>query len=157
MIPYRIVHNNLTYIKSINLIIPLANLSACYNIDTKYLVITYDETKVVEILEQQFITCHQPNRQFCSITTPLQPLSNPPSCISATYAKNKAGIEKGCDLQMRNTNSTTIPTSIPPNVWMLASAPTAVSTGIMLIFTYHQHVALHLNTSIYHPIMKLIS
>ena len=36
---------------------PHGNLSACYNIDSKYLGITYDETKVVEILKQQFGTC----------------------------------------------------------------------------------------------------
>ena len=35
-----------------NLVIPHGNLSACYNTDTKYLDITYDETKAVEILEQ---------------------------------------------------------------------------------------------------------
>ena len=43
------------------LVIPHRNLSACYNIDKKYLDITYDETKAVEILEQQFTTCHKAN------------------------------------------------------------------------------------------------
>ena len=79
-------------------------------IDSKYLGITYDKTKAVEILEQQFSTCQQANGQFCSINTPLQPFANPPSCIEAIYAKNKAGIEKRCSLQIRNTNSATIPT-----------------------------------------------
>ena len=87
---------------------PHGNLSAHYNIDTKYLDITYDETKAVEISEQQFITCLQANGQFCCINAPLQPLANPPSCISAIYAKNKAGIEKRCSLQIRNMNSATI-------------------------------------------------
>ena len=77
-----------------NLVIPHGNLSACYNIDSKYLGITYDKTKAVEISEQQFITCQQANGQFCDINAPLQPLANPPSCIEAIYAKNKAGIEK---------------------------------------------------------------
>ena len=40
-----------------NLITPHKNFSACYNINSKYLVITYDETKAVEILEHQFSTC----------------------------------------------------------------------------------------------------
>ena len=35
-----------------NLVIPHGNLSACYNIDSKYLGITYDDTKALEILEQ---------------------------------------------------------------------------------------------------------
>ena len=110
-----------------------ANLSAHYAIDTKYLGITYDKTKAVEILVQQFITCQQANRQFCSINTSLQPLANPCSCIVAIYAKNKARIQKRCSLQIRNMNSATIPTLIAPNVWILASAPTAVLTGIMII------------------------
>ena len=39
------------------LVIPHGNFSPCYNIDSKYLGITYDETKAVEIAEQQFSTC----------------------------------------------------------------------------------------------------
>ena len=116
-----------------NLFIPHRNLSAHYNIDSKYLGITCDETKAVEIFEQQFKTCQQANRQFYSINTPLQPLANPPSCIVAIYKKNKARIENRCSLQIRNTNSATIPTPIAPNVWILASAPAVVSTGMIII------------------------
>ena len=157
-----------------NLVIPHGNISAHYDINTKYLSISYDETKVVEISEQQFIKCLQANRQFCSLSTPFQPLSNPPSSIAAIYAKNKAGIVKRCSLQIRNMNSATIPTPIAPNLWILASATTSESRGITLIcpdeeprfikthtpstfFTYHQHAVLHLNTFIYHAIMKVIS
>ena len=116
-----------------NLVIPHRNLSACYNIDSNYLGITYDETNAVDISKQQFITCQQANGQFCSINTHLQPLANPPSCIAAIYAKNKVGIEKRCLLQIRDTNSATIPTPIAPYVWILTSAPTAVLTGIKTI------------------------
>ena len=77
-----------------NLVIPHRNFSACYNINSKYVGITYDKTKAVEILEQQFSKCQKASRQFFSINTPLGPLANPPSCITAIYAKNKAGIEK---------------------------------------------------------------
>ena len=41
-----------------NLLIPQGNLSAHYDIDTKFLGISSDETKTIKILEQQFITCH---------------------------------------------------------------------------------------------------
>ena len=88
-----------------NLVIPHGNFSACYNINSKYLGITYDETKAVEILEQQFSICQKANRQFCSINACFQLLANPPSCITAIYTKKKAGIEKGCSLQIRNANS----------------------------------------------------
>ena len=105
-----------------NLLIPKRNLSAHYDIDTKYLGISSNETKGVEILEQQFTTCQQAKGQFCNIDAPLQPLTNPPSCITAIYAKNKVGIEQRCSLQIRNTHSATIPTPITPNLWILTSA-----------------------------------
>ena len=101
------------------LVIPHRNLSAHYNIDTKYLGITYDETKAVEISEQQFSTCQHANSQFCSFNTPLQPFGTPSSCVTAIYTKNKEGIEKRCSIQIGNTNSATIPTLITPNVWIL--------------------------------------
>ena len=46
----------------------------------------HDETKAVEISEDQA------NGQFCSLNTPLLPLTNSPTCISALYAKDKASI-----------------------------------------------------------------
>ena len=70
---------------------------------------------------------------FCSINTPPQPLANIPLCIAAIYAKNKAGIEKRCSLQIRNMDSATIPTLIAPNLWILTSATKLESTGIRLI------------------------
>ena len=97
----------------------------------RYLGISYYKTKAVEISEQQFSTCQQINGQFCSINAPLQPLANPLMCITDVCAKNKAGIEKRFSLQIRNTNSATIPTQIAPNVWILTSAPTVVLQGIM--------------------------
>ena len=38
-----------------------------------------------------------------------------------------------CLLQIRNTNSISIPMAIAPNVWILTSAPSAATTGIALI------------------------
>ena len=54
-----------------NLVIPHGKFSACYNIDSKYFGITYDETKAVEISGQQFSTHQKANRQFYNIYTPL--------------------------------------------------------------------------------------
>ena len=87
----------------------------------------------MEILEWQLSTCQKANRQFCSINAPLQPLADPPSCIADIYAKSKAGIGKTCSLQIRNTNSATIPTLIASNVWILTSTPSAVLTGLTII------------------------
>ena len=46
----------------------------------------------VELSITQFQVCQAANGQFCSITTPFQPLVNPPLCVSALYTKNLAGI-----------------------------------------------------------------
>ena len=116
-----------------NLLIPWGNLSAWYDIDTKYLVILYDETKAIEILEQQFTTYPWANGQFCKIDAPLQPLVNPPSCITAIYAKNKAGIECWCSLKIRNTHSTSIPTPIASNLWILTSGTELDPAWVTLI------------------------
>ena len=53
--------------------------------------------------------------------------------FTAIYVQNKAEIDKRCSLQIKNTNSVTIPTPIAPNVWILKSAPTVVLPGIMMI------------------------
>ena len=132
-VPIQYCAQQLEIYRVFNLIIPHGNLSACYNIDTKYLDISYDKTKAVEISEQQFITCQEASRQFCSINAPLQPLANLSTCIAAIYAKNKTGIEKGCSLQTRNTNSATISILIVPCLWILRPAMKSESTGITLI------------------------
>ena len=86
----------------------------------------------VDISEHQFHMCRDASGQFCNIDTPLQPLANPPSCITALYAKNTASINMRCSLQIRSTSSVSIPTSIAPNIWILTSAPSAVTTEITL-------------------------
>ena len=92
------------------------NFTACYEVDTKYLRITQDETMAVEISYQQYSTCKAANGQFCNIYTPFQPLANPPSCITALYSKNSASIATRCSLQVRKAHTVSIPTLIAPNV-----------------------------------------
>ena len=70
--------------------------STLYDINTKYLGITKDETMAVELSITQFQVCQEANGQFCSIPSPLQPLANPPSCVSALYARNPAAITSQC-------------------------------------------------------------
>ena len=45
-----------------------------------------------ELSITQFQACQDANGQFCRITTPFQPLANPPSCIAGLYAKSKVDI-----------------------------------------------------------------
>ena len=99
-----------------NLSIPHGNFSAHYSINNRYLGIMHDETKTVENSEDQFKTCQKANGQCCSLNTPHLPLANPPTCVSALYAKDKASIQERCSLQISKASSVGIPPSIPPDV-----------------------------------------
>ena len=84
--------------------IPHGNFTAHYDITTKYLGITKDETMAVELLPHQFQICQAANGQFCTIPTPFQPLAKPPTCLSAFYTRNSASITSRCSLQIKKTS-----------------------------------------------------
>ena len=88
----------------------LGNYSAHYDINTRYFGVTTDATMGLELSTTQFQICQQANGQFCHISTPFQPLANPPTCIAALYAKSKAGIASKCSLQLHKTTTTVLPT-----------------------------------------------
>ena len=123
----------LSIYKIFTLDIPHRNFTAWYDIITPYLGVTQDETMAVEISQHQFSICQAANRQFCNIYTPLQLLANPPSCITALYAKNATSISNRCLLQIRKPQSISLPPQITPNMWILTSAPSTVTTAITLI------------------------
>ena len=79
--------------------IPNGNYSAHYDITTKYFGVTKDATMGLELSSTQSEVCQQANGQFCYISTPFQPLANPPMCIAAQYAKSAANIKSKCSLQ----------------------------------------------------------
>ena len=87
----------------VTLDIPHGNFTACCDVNIPYLGITQDETMAVEISQHQFNICEKANGQFCNIHAPFLPLANPPSCITALYAKNTASISTRCSLQIRKT------------------------------------------------------
>ena len=72
----------------INLPVPVGNYLMRYTMDNKYLGVTYNRTKAMDIPEDQFKICKEANGQFWPLMTPLQPLTNPPSCVAALYTKN---------------------------------------------------------------------
>ena len=123
----------LSIYKIFTLDIPHSNFTARYDIHTQYLRITQDETMAVEISPQQFRICQEANGQFCNIPTPLKPLVNPPSCITALYAKNTASISTRCSVQIRKGSDVSMPSQLAPNVWILTTAASAVTTTITLI------------------------
>ena len=73
---FRIDLNKSPYMTVFTLHIPHGNFSAGYDIDTKYLGITSDETMAMALSTSQFKTCQAANGQFCSMST-----------LSATFGK----------------------------------------------------------------------
>ena len=87
----------------------------------------------LELSSTQFEVCKQANGQFCHISTPFQPLANPPTCIAALYAKSATSIESKCSLQLHKATATPLPTQITPDVWILATPTSALTDTISLI------------------------
>ena len=113
--------------------IPQGNYSACYDVNTKYLGVTKDATMAVELSTTKFQACQEANGQFCSITTPFQPLANPPSCIAALYVKSNVDITSKCSLQIHKASATNLPTQTAPAVWILTTPVAAPENTMTLI------------------------
>ena len=113
--------------------IPHGNYSAHYNINTRYFGVTKDATMGLELSSTQFEVCQQANGQFCHVSTPFQPLVNPPTCITALYTKSEASIKSKCSLQLHKATTTSLPTQITPDVWILTTPASAPSDTISLI------------------------
>ena len=88
----------------------------------------------VEISQHQISIGQEANGQFCNIYAPLQLFASPPSCITVLSAKSAATISTRCSLQIRKTQSISIPLQIGQNVLMLTSAPSTVTTTLTLIY-----------------------
>ena len=119
--------------KIFTLDIPHGNFTACYDVTTKYLRITKDETMVVELSTNQFHVCQTANGQICTIPTSFQPLANLPTCTSALYTRNLASISSCYLLQIRKTSDVNIPSQIAPNVWILTTPLSTPASTITLI------------------------
>ena len=107
----------------INLPVPVGNYSMRYTRETKYLGVTYDRTKAMDIPEEQFKLCKEANGQFCPLLMPLQPLTNPPPCVAALYTKNSKEINCLCELTTKAQPELYLPIPLAPNVWAIISSP----------------------------------
>ena len=87
----------------------------------------------VELPTTQLQACQEANGQFCSITTPFQPLANSPSCIATLYAKSMVDITSKCSLQICKASATNLPTQIAPDVWILTTPVTVLANTMTLI------------------------
>ena len=132
-VPIQDQSQQLSIYKIFTLDIPHGNFTACYDINTQYLGITQDETMVVEMSPHQFSVCQEANGQFCNVITTFQPLTIPPSCITALYTKTACSIWARCSLQIRKTQDVNIPSQLAPSIWILTTPPSAATTTITLI------------------------
>ena len=111
--------------------IPHGNYSAHYDVNARYFGVTKDTTMGLELSTTQFKVCQQANGQFCHISMPFQPLANPPTCIAALYAKSEVSIKSRCSIQLYKVSSTSLPTQITPDAWILAT-PTSAPTDTII-------------------------
>ena len=68
-----------------------------------------------------------------SITAPFQPLSNPPSCATALYARSTADITSWCSLQIWKASDINLPPQISPDVWIITTPPSTPASTMKLI------------------------
>ena len=137
----------------INLPVPVGNYSMRYTMETKYLGVTYDRTKAMDIPEEQFKLCKEANGQFCSLLTPLQPLTNPPSCVAALYTKNSREINHLCELTTKAQPEIYLPIPLAPNVWAIISSPFKQQLPVTVIYPTKPAALIHISLPIH--ILKL--
>ena len=132
-VPIQDRSQRITIHEVLTLSIPHGNYSAHYDINTRYLGITKDATMVVELPTTQFWVCQEAKSQFCSITAPFQPLSNPPSCATTPYARSTANITSQCSLQIWKASHINLPTQISSGVWIIITSPSTSASTMKLI------------------------
>ena len=94
--------------------------------------VTYDETKAVVIMDQQYIACQHADGQFCRINARSQPLTNLPLCITALYTKNYQGIRE-CSLSTSHAPYTFIPVAVASNFWIIPLNPKTQRSTVTII------------------------
>ena len=133
----------------INLPVPVGNYSMRYTMDTKYIGVTYDITKAMDIPEEQFKLCKEANRQFCPLLMPLQPLTNSPSCIAALYTKNSREIDHLCELTTKAQPELYLPIPLGPNVWAITSSPFRQQPPVTVICPTRPATSIHISPPIH--------
>ena len=135
--------------KIINLPVPGGNYSMRYTMDNKYLGVTYDRTKVMDIPEDQFKLCKEANGQFFPLMTPLQTLTNPPSCVAALYTKNSQEIDHLCELTTKTQPELYLPIPLTSNVWAIISSPFKQQLPVTVICPTKPTMSVHISPPIH--------
>ena len=107
----------------------------------------------MDIPEEQFKLCKEANGQFCPLLTPLQPLTNPPSCVAALYTKNSREIDRLCELTTKAQLEIYLPIPLAPNVWAIISSPFKQQLPVTVICPTKPVASIHISLPIH--ILKL--
>ena len=133
----------------INLPVPVGNYLMRYTMDNKYLGVTYDRAKAMDIPEDQFKLCKKANGQFCPLTTPLQPLMNPPSFVADLYTKNSREIDHLCELTNKTQPELYLPIPLASNVWAIISSPFKQQPPVTVICPMKPAMSIHISPPIH--------
>ena len=137
----------------INLPVRVGNYSMRYTMETKYLGVTYDRTKAMNIPEEQFKSCKEANGQFCPLSTPLQPLTNPPLCVAALYTKNSKENDRLCELTTKAQPELYLPIPLRLNVCTIISSPFKQQLPVTVICPTRPATSIHISPPIH--VLKL--
>ena len=107
----------------------------------------------MDIPEEQFKLCKEANGQFSPLLTPLQPLTNPPSCVAALYTKNSREIDCLCELTTKAQLEIYLPIPLAPNVWAIISSPFKQQLPVTIICPTKPATSIHISSPIH--VLKL--
>ena len=107
----------------------------------------------MDLPEEQFKLCKEANGQFFPLLTPLQPLTNPPSCVAALYTKNSREIDHLCELTTKAQPEIYLPIPLTPNVWAIISSPFKQQLPVTVICPTKPAASIHISPPIH--ILKL--
>ena len=132
-VPIQDQSHQLSIYKIFTLDIPHGNFTACYDINTKYLRITQDETMAVDISPQHSGFVKKQMDNFVPFLHHFDHMQTHHLAFTALYAKNAATISARCSLQIWKSSDVSMPSQLAPNVWILTKAPSAAAATITLI------------------------
>ena len=90
--------------------------------------------------------CKEANGQFCPLTTPLQPLTNPRSCVAALYTKNSREM---CELTTKTQPELYSPIPLTSNVWAIISSPFKQQLPVTVICPTRPATLIHISPPIH--------
>ena len=79
------------------------------------------------------------------LMTPLQPLTNPPSCVTALYTKNSREIDRLCELTTKTQPELYLPIPLASNVWAIISSTFKQQLPVTVICPTKPTMSIHMS------------